>query len=316
VSTRTPASSRAGTGRPGRRELIAVGALFGTILVVTIVTYSRIAPADLYHVSVDGPPGGLGRALVELNFPDSLIAIPLALLALDVLRTREAAVVTGVAIVLCLVTALPGVVDQGDLDAKAVNAIPALGVGLTVALLVAAFPRLGWAAPRLRGDPARVVIAAAIAVAMIPYVFAELGFYAPDPIMADEPTPWENIAAVHLGSHEGMDGALLALAVLAVTRLTPWFAGKRLAAVTSTLLAFLLSYGVANLIEDDWLEQVAKRGWTDHRIPSLVRPQLSFGWALIVLGAIAVELAWFRRERRAAARSGVAVGASAAAAGP
>jgi len=297
--------------RPGRRELIAVGALFGTILVVTLVTYSRIPPADLYHVSVDGPAGGLGRALVELNFPDSLIAIPLALLAFDVLRTREAAVVTGVAIALCLVTALPGVVDQSDLDAKGINALPAMGVGLTVALLVAAFPRLGRAAPRLPGDLARVVVAAVIAVGMIPYVFAELGFYAPDPIMADEPTPWENIAAVHLGSHEGMDGALLALAVLAISRLTPWFAGKRVAAITSTLLAFLLSYGVANLVEDDWLEQIAKRGWTADRIPSLVRPQLSVGWALIVLGAIAVELLWFRRERRALERSEVAHGVGA-----
>jgi hypothetical protein len=61
----------------------------------------------------------------------------------------------------------------------------------------------------------------------------------------------------------------------------------------------LLTYGVALLVADDWLEQVVKRGWTDEAIPSLVRPQLSLGWALIVLGAIAVELLWFRRERAA-----------------
>ena len=280
-----------------------MGALFATILVLTFITYSRIPPADLYHVSVDGPAGGLGRALVELNFPDALLAVPLALLAVDVLRTRWASIAAAVAIVLCLVVAVPGVVDQDDLDAKAVNAIPALGVGLTAALVALAFRRLGWSRTRLRGDPARLVLGLLLAVGMIPYVFAELGFYAPDPIMADEPTPWEPIAAVHLGSHEGMDGALLALAVLALSRLTPWFTGRRLATVTSVLLAFLLSYGVANLIEDDWLEQVAKRGWTDHRIPSLVRPQLSIGWALIVVGAIAVEFAWFRRERRALERS-------------
>jgi hypothetical protein len=116
-----------------------------------------------------------------------------------------------------------------------------------------------------------------------------------------------------------MDGALLALAVLALSRLTPWFAGKRLAAVSSALLALLLSYGVANLIEDDWLEQVFKRGWTDHRIPSLVRPQLSLGWGLIVLAAVLVELVWFRRERHATlAQSPVGAAATdvAPAAGP
>jgi hypothetical protein len=286
--------------RPGRRELTGVGVLFGAVLVTTFVTYSRIEPEKLYHVSHEGPAGGLGRALVELNFPDALIAVPLALLAADVLRARWASVAAGVAIALCLVTALPGVVDQADLDAKAINAIPAMGVGLTIVLLVEAWPRLGSALPRLPGDPARILLGALIAVAMIPYVFAELGFYAPDPIMSDEPTPGEAIAAVHLGSHEGMDGALLALAVIALSRLTPWFAGKRLAAVTSALFALLLSYGVANLIEDDWLEQVFKRGWTDDRIPSLVRPQISVGWALIVVAAVVVELVWFRRERAAA----------------
>jgi hypothetical protein len=293
-----------GGTRPGRRELVAVGALYLAVLAATFVTYARVPAADLYNVGAGGLAGGLSRALIELNFPDALIAVPLALIAVDVLRERWAAVVAACAIPACLVTAVPGVVDQGDLDAKPVNAVPAAGVALTLVLLAAAFPRLAATAPRLAGDAARLVLAGALAVATVPYVFAELGFYAPDPILADEPTPGDDIAAVHLGSHEGMDGALLAFAALALSRLTPWFTGKRLAVATSALLALLLAYGFALLVQDDWLEQVVKRGWTDHRIPSLVRPQLSVGWALIVTAAAAVELLWFRRERAAAGPAG------------
>jgi hypothetical protein len=293
-----------GAVRPGRREIAAVGVLFGAVLAATLITYARVAPEDLYHVSRRGLPGGFSRVLVELNFPDALIAIPLALLAVDVLRTRTASAAAAVAVAACLVTAVPGVVDRADLDAKLVNAIPALGVALTVALLAAAFPRLAATTPRLRGDPLRVALAAIVAVAAIPYFFAELGFYAPDPILADEPTPGEAIAAVHLGSHEGMDGALLAVAALALSRLTPWFTSRRLAAVTSTVLALLLAYGVANLVQDDWHEQVVKRGWTDWNIESFVQPQLSFRWALAAGAGIAVELLWFRRERSGAGARG------------
>jgi hypothetical protein len=287
--------------RPGRLELAAVGALFGAILVATFVTYSRVSPDLLYHVSRSGISGGLSRGLVELNFPDALIAVPLALIAVDVLRSRWAMVLAAIAVAASLVTAVPGVVDQGDLDAKPVNAIPALGVAMTLVLLAAAGRRLSWSAPHLRGDVARLVVAAVIAVAAIPYYFAEVGFYAPNPIRADEPTPGEDIASVHLGSHEGMDGALLALAVLALSRLLPWFNGRRLVAVTSALLALLLVYGAANLVQDDWHEQVVKRGWTDHSLPSFLRPDFSPGWAAIVAGAVAVEVLWFRRERRGAA---------------
>jgi hypothetical protein len=104
-----------------------------------------------------------------------------------------------------------------------VNAIPAAGVVLTLVLLAIAWPRSTTATPHLRGDRARLVLAVLLAVGAVPYVFADLGFYAPDPLLADEPTPGEDIAAIHLGSHEGMDGALLAFAALALSRLTPWF---------------------------------------------------------------------------------------------
>jgi hypothetical protein len=270
------------------------------VLVATFVTYARIPSADLYHVSNGGLRGGLSRALVELNFPDAILAIPLALLALDVLgRTRATIALTTLAIAACVLTAFPGVVDREDLDAKPVNAIPFVGVLITLVLLAHAWPRLSWSWVRLPGDPARLVIGVVLAIGAIPYVFAELGFYAPDPVRADEPTPGENIASVHLGSHEGMDGALLAVAALLLTRLTPSFNVRRLAAATSTILALYLAYGVANLVQDDWLEQVVKRGWTDHRIASFVAPQLSVRWLIVIVVGIGLELLWFGRERRA-----------------
>ena len=48
-----------------------------------IVTYSRIEPDELYHVSRSGLGGGFSRALVLFNFPTALMAI--AVLAFAVL---------------------------------------------------------------------------------------------------------------------------------------------------------------------------------------------------------------------------------------
>jgi len=41
-------------------------------LFAIVITYSRLPVTDFYHVGVDGLAGGLGRALVHLNFPVSI----------------------------------------------------------------------------------------------------------------------------------------------------------------------------------------------------------------------------------------------------
>jgi hypothetical protein len=284
--------------RPGRVEVVAVAALYGVVLVVTVLTYARLPADELYNVTRTGLAGGFGRGLMEINFPDAIVAVPFALVAADVLRSAVAYVAAAVAVAACLVTALPGVWNPANIDAKPVNAVPAVGVAIVAALVIAALSRLTTALPRLAGDRLRVGLAIAIAVVAIPYVFAEFGFYAPDPILADEPTPGkEDLAAVHLGSHEGMDGALVAVAALALSRLPPYFTGRRLAAMTSTALALLLSYGVANLVQDSWLEQVYKRGSSDWKLASFATPQLSWRWAVAAAAGIAIEWLWFRRER-------------------
>jgi hypothetical protein len=55
--------------------------------------------------------------------------IAIAVLLAVAPRPRWLAILAGV---LCLVVAVPGVVDQNDLDAKATNAIPVVGVLLAL----------------------------------------------------------------------------------------------------------------------------------------------------------------------------------------
>jgi hypothetical protein len=63
------------------------------------------------------------------------------------------------------------------------------------------------------------------------------------------------------------------------------------------LVSLLLVYGLANAVQDFWLEQVVKRGWTDHRIPSLLRPGPSLAWAGLGVATVLVYLLVFRKRR-------------------
>jgi hypothetical protein len=111
------------TGRPSLVESFGVWVAFGLVGLATAVTYTRVEPEELYHTSVGGLAGGLGRALVFLNYPVALVAIATLAVSLDRLDARPLWLVfAGVAVVLCAIVAAPGVVDQDDLDAKPVNA--------------------------------------------------------------------------------------------------------------------------------------------------------------------------------------------------
>jgi hypothetical protein len=250
-----------------------VWSLLGLVCIAVFVTYARLD--DLYRVSEEGVVGGAGRLLVLLNFPIALAAMGVVAVLLERGASRTAGVV---AIGLCALT--PFTVDQDDLDARLVNVGPALGVAVAVALTTAARPD-GRLAPRRPLDPARLAVGLALVVIAIPWLFADLGFYAPDPVLADEPSPDEPIAAVHLGHHHGMDGVLLALCALLLTR-----AARSRA--TQALLALMFVYGAGNAIQDGWLEQVEKRGWTDVGLPSLLYPELSLAWLTLLVAAGAV----------------------------
>ena len=93
-----------------------------------------------------------------------------------------------------------------------------------------------------------------------------------------------------------MDGALLALSGLALSRVVARVRGSVLHELAAFAVAALLVYGVLNAVQDGWFEQVVKRGWTDATVPSFLRPGLTGAWLLLV-AAVVVAYAVIRRLR-------------------
>jgi hypothetical protein len=274
-----------------------VGALWGLFAAVGLAifgTYWRLPPDQLYNVSEQGLTLGAGRLLVFLNYPVSLAAIAIAWLAADRIATRGAFLAAALATPLCAVTAWPGVVDQDDLDAKAVNALPAAGVAIALALSVRApWERIG----RLTLDPARIVVGAAVWLVALVWIAAVLGFYFPGDVLLGEELrrggDGQLHPAVHLGDHEGLDAALLVTAALLLSRLRP-----RLG--VSVLLGLALVYGLAVEWRDFWFEQVVKRDWTAWAPPQVLTPRVSVAWAVLL--ALAALVAFVVRRLEAPAR--------------
>jgi hypothetical protein len=254
--------------------------LLGTAAVV-LITYTRLPPEELYNVSEEGLALGLGRTLVFLNYPVSLVAIPIAWLAAERIAARWALWAAVVATVLCAVTAWPGVVDQDDLDAKPVNVLPAIGVAISFVLSVRApWERVG----RLPLDGVRIVIGVLVWLTALVWVAAVSGFYFPGELLLGEELRLGGdgrlAPAVHLGDHEGLDAALLVTSALVLSRYRPRTA-------VLVLLALMFSYGVAVEWRDFWFEQVVKRDWTTWAPPQVLTPRLSVRWAgLLVLSAV------------------------------
>jgi hypothetical protein len=287
-------------------EIRTVWALLGASLVAVLVTYSRLPPEQLYSVSGSGVEGGLSRVLVELNFPDALAALAvLGVVAARIpVRLRP---VAAVAALLCAVVAWPGVVSQNDLDARWINAVPALGTLLALALsLVARGP---WSRAGVRGDGLRAGIAAVLVLLAAPWIAATLGFYLDGVPVLDRIFQTGKLVsfgdplhhAVHHGVHHGLQGMLLALTALLLSRLLGSVAGS-LRVLVGVYLAVMLAYGIGNMTNDGWLEQVAERGWTSHLFPSVLEPAVSWGWLAVVLVAAAVWLLWFGASARPAGR--------------
>ena len=267
-----------------------VWALFAAFGLAIFVTYWRLPPEELYNVSEKGLELAAGRLLVFLNYPVSLVAIAIAWLAAERIQTRPATAAAALATLLCAVTAWPDVVDQHDLDAKAVNAVPAIGVAIAFVLsLRAPWERVG----RLRLDPLRVAIAVAVWLLALVWVAAVLGFYFPGDIyLGEELRPGGEggiYAAVHLGDHEGLDAALLVTSALILTRLR-----HRLA--LGFLLGLTFVYGLAVEWRDFWFEQVNKRDWTSWKPPEVLTPRLSVVWATLILLGFLVAIAVRRLE--------------------
>ena len=274
------------------RESLFVWLLYGLVTVEILVTYSRVPANELYHVSGSGQTGGASRALVFLNFSTALVAIAVVALVYTQLPGRAWRALAVVAALLCTPVFWPGVVDQANLDARWVNVPAAVGVVLALGLTISSRP---WVSAH-RGDRVRLVLGVLVLLAAPAWLAADLGFFLNGvPVLGSIYETGPHF--VHHGHHHGMDGVLLALAALLLSRALPAIRARMLRLVTAAYLALMLSYGIGNVANDFWLEQVVKRGWTSWAIPSVLQPRLTWAWALIVVGAATVWLTWFREIR-------------------
>ena len=292
-------------------EVGLVWLLFLTVAAEMFVSYSRLPAGELYHVSHTGLAGGASRVLVFSNFSTALVALAVLLVLVDRSRGRLQAGAAMVGVVLCAAVAWPGVVDETNLDAKPVNAVAALGVGVALGLSALALSRQKrpvWSG-RQSGDRVRVAVATVALVLGLPWLAAELGFflngvpllgwlfqtgqYRPT-VSGLPPFP----PAVHHGHHHGMDGLLLLLSALLLSRVVPTLRQRRLRVAVGAYLALLACYAAGNIANDFWLEQVWKRHWTSWQIPDVLRPGATVAWGVIVLAAVALYLAsswWLAR---------------------
>jgi hypothetical protein len=289
--------------RPGLAEVIAVWTGFGLVALAILVTYARLPLEELYNVSGNGFVAGAGRVLVFAGYPTALVAIAVLAVSVDRLRTRWVSAVALVAAILCATVAWPGVVDQADLDAKPANALAAAGTLIALALTVLALSRggVGYRRPFGGGwDIARLVLAVLVVLAAIPWIAAELGFYLDDvPGLgsvfltgAPRPEPGHpTLTAVHLGHHHGFDGTLLALTAIALSRTVCMLRSGFLRAGYRFYVSLMLVYGLANALQDFWLEQLVKRGATSLEIPTLTVPDASPAWAALLAAALLIHLA-------------------------
>ena len=273
--------------------------LFGLTAVAVFVTYWRLPPTELWKTTHGGFVGGAGRAFVFLSFSAAVVAPAVLAIVWDRLEDRGARALAVVAFVLCATVAIPGVQTQNDLDPKWANAPQVVGVALAVLLTA-------WATRRGRqvtthtsraGDRARLAVGALSLLFAAPYIAAELGFFLDGvPLLGwffqtgaikPEPGGGYSHAAIHHGHHHGMDGFLLAVSALLLSRLVGGIRSRGLRAATAFYLSLMLVYGLTNQAEDLWIEQVAKRGWTNWLIPNVLQPKLSLAWlAMLIVAAL------------------------------
>jgi hypothetical protein len=194
-----------------------------------------------------------------------------------------------VGIGLCLPVFSPGVVDEANLDARPVNAIACAGVLVALGLSLR-FRVDGWSRD-VRGDGYRDLVGTLAVLAALPWIFAELGFFLDRVPLLDR--IFETGAyrargaevAVHHGHHHGLDGLLLLLTAILLSRVVPEIRGRALRLILAAYLSLMAAYGLGNMANDFWTEQIWKRGWTNWRFPDLLQPSLSVGWGLMVVGA-------------------------------
>ena len=284
-------------------EVAIVWAIFVLVAIEVIVTYSRVPPEELYHVSGSGITGGLSRALVLVNFPLALAALAVVAVLYERVSYRSVAVA---AALLCAVVFWPGVVRESNLDARTVNGLPAVGVLLAVVLTVEVARWRGISTRSWRKtDWGRVAVALVLLVLAIPWLAADLGFYSngipivgklflSSDVRPEQPGSATLAPAVHHGQHHGLEGLLLILTALLLSRRLFDVRGAVLRNAIAAYLALMFCYGIGNIANDAWSEQVVKRGWTNWEFPNVLEPRATVAWGLIVIAALIMWALWAR----------------------
>jgi hypothetical protein len=292
----------------GLREIWVVWTLFGLAAIAVFETYWRIPPEQLWKVHNSGFVGGIGRAFVFVSFSAAVAALGVVPIVADRLESRRAQVLAVVAWALCATVVIPGVQTPNHLDPKWANTWAVVGVGLAVALTAWA-TRSGWpeaVRTSRAGDLARLILGLVVLFWATPYIAAELGFHL-DGVpflgwffqtgkLAPEPGAGYLHATVHYGHHHGLDGFLLATTALLLSRLLGGIRRPGLRTSTGALLALMLVYGLTNLVNDLWIEQVVKRGWTSWEVPDVLQPSGSFAWGAMLIAAALLYFACFSRR--------------------
>jgi hypothetical protein len=289
-------------------EIWVVWVLFGLATVAVFETYWRLPPAELWKVTNSGFVGGAGRAFVFVSFSAALAALAVLPIVADRLDDRRADIAAIVAFVLCATVAIPGVQTPSDLDPKWSNTVAVLGIVLAVGLTA-------WAAARGRaelvettraGDRARLVLGGVTLFFAAPYIAAELGFFLDGvPLLGwifqtgaltPEPGAGYLHATVHHGHHHGLDGFLLVATALLLSRLLGGIRRPWARTLVAAILSLMLVYGLANMVNDLWIEQVVKRGWTSWQVPDVLVPAASLAWAAMLVAAALCYAAFFSRR--------------------
>ena len=152
------------------------------------------------------------------------------------------------------------------------------------------------------GNLARLVIGGVALFFAAPYIAAELGFFLDGvPLLGwifqtgairPEPGSGRLHAAVHHGHHHGLDGFLLAVTALLLSRLLGGIRRRpALRTLTAVLLSLMLVYGLTNMVSDLWIEQVVKRGWTHWEVPDVLQPSASLAWGAMLVAATVIYAA-------------------------
>jgi len=283
------------------RTVLVVWGMFAAVLVAIVVTYSRLVPEDLYNVTGHGfVHGGLSRALVYVNFPLGVAAMAMLLVLADRMSV-ERRIAAVAAALLWIPVFSPRVLSESRLDATWWNAIPAAGVAVA-AVVTLTTPAVR--PERVHGDRVRVAVATVLVFVALPWIAAEIGLdFTNVPVLGQvfqthelryQPGPYFLHPAVHYGDHHGLEGTLLVITGLLLSRLLGSIRSTGLQAASGFVCALLIAYGIGNIANDFWLEQVVKRGWTRYFLPDVLEPKVNWGWFVILVGALALWLIAFR----------------------